>query len=123
MIRALLATLAPGPWIVGGHSNGGLQAVVAAEVAGLAGLVVVDVPLDPVAPRLLRSGQGFRRMPQPRWTSRDEAVAAFRLFPKDGDATPEALAHLGAHSVRPSEDGTWTTKFDWRYFRGRDLAS
>ena len=122
VIRGLLATLAPGPWLLVGHSNGGLQAVVVAsdDGIGLAGLVVVDVPLDPVAPRLLRSGQGFRRLPQPRWGSRDEAVGAFRLFPKDGDPSPETLAHLGAHSVRQAEDGTWTTKFDWRYFRGRD---
>ena len=27
----MLATLAPGPWVLGGHSNGGLQAAVEAE--------------------------------------------------------------------------------------------
>jgi pimeloyl-ACP methyl ester carboxylesterase len=99
-----------------------LQAVVIASetTRPLAGLVLVDVPADPMAPRLLRSGRGFRRFPQPRWTSHEEAVGAFRLFPRDGDASAEILATLGAHSVRETEDGTWTTKFDWRYFGGRD---
>ena len=68
----------------------------------------------------MRSGVGFRRMPQPRWTSRDEAVAAFRLLPRDGDPPAEALRHVAEHSVRETEDGAWTSKFDWRYFRGRD---
>jgi len=122
VIRDLLATLAPGRWTLGGHSNGGLQAVVvaAAGESPVAGLVVVDIPLDPGAERLMRSGVGFRRIPQPRWSSRDEAVAAFRLYPRDGDAPLDAIAHVASHSVRPETDGTWTSKFDWRWFRGRD---
>lgn len=122
VVRELLETLAPGPWTLGGHSNGGLQAVVVATEDGahIRRLVVVDIPMNPSEPRLVRSGVGFRRMPQPRWTSRDAAVAAFRLFPRDGDPRPEALRHVAEHSVRETEDGAWTSKFDWRYFRGRD---
>jgi pimeloyl-ACP methyl ester carboxylesterase len=122
VIRDLLSTLAPGPWTLGGHSNGGLQAVVvaAAGASPVARLVVVDIPLDPGAERLMRSGAGFRRIPQPRWSSRDDAVAAFRLYPRDGDAPPDAIAHVASHSVRAEPDGTWTSKFDWRWFRGRD---
>jgi len=127
VIRELLATLAPGPWTLGGHSNGGLQCVVAAAAGGLpvarldiGRLVLVDIPLDPGEQRLIRSGVGFRRIPQPRWTTRDEAVAAFRLFPRDGDVPADAIAHVAAHSVRVEPDGTWTSKFDWRWFRGRD---
>jgi len=122
VIRDLLATLGPGTWTLGGHSHGGLQCVVAVTEGGLPveRLVLVDVPRDPGGPRLVRSGQGFRRMPQPRWASRDEAVGAFKLFPRDGDAPAEALRHVAAHSVRPHDDATWTSKFDWRYFRERD---
>jgi len=121
VIRELLATLAPGPWSLGGHSNGGLLAVVTAtEGTPLARLVAVDIPLDPSGDRLVRSGKGFRRMPQPAWTSREEGVASFRLFPKDGDVPVETLRYIGAHSVREDGNGTWTSKFDWRYFRGRD---
>lgn len=125
VIHALLATLAPGPWVIGGHSNGGLLAVVAASEAGprVRGLVTVDIPADPVAPRLVRSGKGFRRMPQPRWTSREEAVRAFRLFPGDGDPAADAVRYVADHSVRADGDGTWTSKFDWRYFRGRDAEA
>jgi pimeloyl-ACP methyl ester carboxylesterase len=126
VIRDLLATLTggswTGQWTLCGHSNGGLQAVVVAAAGGspVARLVVVDIPLDPGAERLLRSGAGFRRIPQPRWSSRAEAVAAFRLYPRDGDAPPDAIAHVAAHSVRADSDGAWTSKFDWRWFRGRD---
>ena len=57
--------------------------------------------MNPVEHRLVRSGVGFRRMPQPRWTSRDEAVAAFRLFPRDGDrAGRGAAACRGALGAR-----------------------
>lgn len=122
VILALLATLGPTRWTLGGHSNGGLQGVVAAttDAVPVDRLLLVDVPRDPGGPHLVRSGQGFRRMPQPRWGSHDEAVAAFRLFPRDGEAPPEALRHVARHSVRAQDDGTWTSKFDWRYFRERD---
>ena len=125
VVRELLGLLAPGPWTLGGHSNGGLQCVVTASDGDVPvdRLVLVDIPLDPTGPRLVRSGSGFRRMPQPRWTSREEAVAAFRLFPRDGDAPADALRHVAAHSVRARDDGTWTSKFDWRYFRERDPAA
>ena len=122
VIRDLLATLAPGPWALGGHSNGGLQAVVLAAAGGVPidRLVLVDIPRDPGGERLVRSGSLFRRMPQPRWNSFDEGVSAFRLFPKDGDPPAGALRHVAETSVREQPDGTWTSKFDWRYFRERD---
>jgi pimeloyl-ACP methyl ester carboxylesterase len=122
VIRDLLATLAPGGWTLAGHSNGGLQCVVTVTEGDVPvdRLVLVDVPRDPGGARLMRSGQGFRRMPQPRWSSYAEAVAAFRLFPRDGDPPPDALRHVASHSVRARDDATWTSKFDWRYFRERD---
>jgi len=122
VVRELLATLAPGPWTLGGHSNGGLQCVVAVTEGDLPvdRLLLVEIPLDPSAQRLMRSGTVFRRMPQPRWSARAEAVDAFRLFPRDGDPPADAIRHVAAHSVRETADGAWTSKFDWRYFRGRD---
>lgn len=122
VIRALLRSLSPEPCILGGHSNGGLQAVVVAAAGDVAldRLVLVDIPRDPGGERLVRSGTLFRRMPQPRWRSFDEAVDAFRLFPKDGDPPADALRHVAETSVRQQPDGTWTSKFDWRYFRERD---
>jgi pimeloyl-ACP methyl ester carboxylesterase len=122
IVRDLLRALAPGPWTLGGHSNGGLQCVVVAtdgEVP-IARVILVDIPREPSAGRLGRSGDGFRRMPQPRWASRDEAIAAFRLFPRDGDPPADALRYVASHSVRQQADGTWTSKFDWGYFRERD---
>ena len=122
VIRGCLVSLGAGPWTLGGHSNGGLLAAVTASDApgAVARLVVIDIPLDPIGPRLVRSGTGFRRMPQPRWTSREEGVTAFRLFPRDGDPPADALRHVAEHSVREDGAGGWTSKFDWRYFRGRD---
>jgi len=121
VIAGLVDALASGPCTVGGHSNGGLLAVLAATDGVPVGrLVLVDIPLEPATPALLRSGQGFRRMPQPCWATRDEAVAAFRLYPRDGDPPADVLRHVAVHSIREREDGGWTSKFDWRYFRGRD---
>ena len=122
VVRELLATLASGPWALGGHSNGGLQCVAALSTGALPvdRLVLVDIPLDPGGARLGRSGIAFRRMAQPRWADRAEAVGAFRLYPRDGDPPADAIRHVAEHSVRPEPDGSWTSKFDWRYFRGRD---
>lgn len=122
VVRDLLATLAPGPWTLGGHSNGGLQAVMAvtAEALPVDRLVLVDIPFDPNTPRIRKSGALFKRMKQPRWATRAEAVAAFRFFPGDGDPPPDAVAHVAAHSVREQADGSWTSKFDWGYFQAGD---
>src|SRR5262249_39578899 len=46
VIGRLVETLAPGPWTLGGHSNGGLLAVLAAtDGVPVARLVLVDIPL------------------------------------------------------------------------------
>jgi len=122
VLRDLLATLAPGPWTLGGHSNGALQSVLAvtADRLPVERLVLIDIPFDPSAPRIAKTGTLLRRMAPPRWATRADAEAAFRFFPRDGEPSPEVTAHVAAHSVREQPDGSWATKFDWRYFQGTD---
>lgn len=121
IVQALLERLGPDRTTLGGHSHGALVATLVVTSEGLrpASIVLVDMPADPLAPRLVRSGAAFRRFPQPRWPTEEQAIAAFRLFPGDGAPDPGTLAYLGAHSIRPNGEGAWTSRFDWRYFRER----
>jgi len=114
-----LRTIDPGPWVLAGHSQGGLLAadLAARGLHPIAGLVLLDVPLHPASPRLRRTGEGFRRVPQIRWSSLDDAVRSFRPFPSPHRVPPEVLEAIGRVSFKPSGDGGWTSKFHWKVFQ------
>jgi pimeloyl-ACP methyl ester carboxylesterase len=113
------ATLCAGPWAIGGHSRGGLLAASLAATCEpwIRALVLVDVPAQPTDPRLVRAGRRFRAFTQPRFGSFDEAVRSFRVFPDHHRGAPAVIAHLARESVRRNSDGSYTTKFDWRFFQ------
>jgi pimeloyl-ACP methyl ester carboxylesterase len=103
------------------------SAVVAAAAGGLPGraarhrtLVLVDIPLDPGGSGSIRSGVGFRPHPA---AAVDDARRGRRGVPLVSRATATRRrrdrARRGALGA-PEPDGTWTSKFDWRWFRGRD---
>jgi pimeloyl-ACP methyl ester carboxylesterase len=111
--------LDPGPWSVAGHSQGGLLAAhLAARRPDLVvSLVLLDVPLHPGGPRLRRTGEALRKVPQLRWPSLDDAVRSFRPFPAPHRVPPDVLDHLARASFRPTGDGAWTSKFHWKTFQ------
>jgi pimeloyl-ACP methyl ester carboxylesterase len=97
-----------------GHSLGGVVATVAAaQVPGhIAALVIVDSRT-----RGGQSGARFMqrlaRMSHPRYRSREQGIAQYRLLPADSSAPAEILAQVAAHALRQDEsDGKWTLKFD-----------
>ncbi len=96
-----------------GHSLGGLVAVTAAARldASVRAVVTVDARTRP-SDLGLRSLHRLAQMPAPRWASRDDAVARFRLLPDDGDVRPELRAHVATHALRQDPQGAWTHKFD-----------
>jgi pimeloyl-ACP methyl ester carboxylesterase len=122
-VRAVAGRAAfPGPPVVVGHSMGGLVAVQAALDHGesLAGAVLVDAPLQRPDPE---SREGLRnpalRAPSV-YSTREEAVARFRLLPAQPLDHRFALEHVAAHSVHEVPGG-WTWKFDPVVFRRQRL--
>jgi pimeloyl-ACP methyl ester carboxylesterase len=101
-IETVMARLDPGPWILVGHSQGGLLAaeVATAGRARLAGMVLVDVPLEPRSPDLRRTGRALRRMPQIHYPTIEDAVRRFQPFPPKHRIPDDELRRLAAESFR-----------------------
>jgi pimeloyl-ACP methyl ester carboxylesterase len=120
-IRTVATELSSGPWVIGGHSQGALlSAALAARCEPwIRAVVLVDIPLRPRSPQLKRAGQRFRATTQPRFRTLEDALESFRVFPEPHRAAPEVVAHLARESVREEPDGSYTTKFDWRFFRSK----
>jgi len=111
------------PWILAGHSQGGLLAVHLATRGNvpLRELILVDVPLEPQSPSLQRAGQAFRRIPQIRYPSLDAAVQRFQPFPPQHHVPPAVLDYVARHSFKPAGDGDQlVAKFHWKSYQ-RDL--
>lgn len=107
-------------WLLAGHSQGGL---LAAEIAlagriPLAGLILVDAPLEPRSPELRRTGRALRRMPQISYPSLADAVRRFQPFPPRHHVPAEVLRRLAETSFRPTSDGRYTSRFHWQRFQG-----
>lgn len=123
-IEAVLREVEPGPWILAGHSQGGL---LAAEVATagrvpLAGLVLVDIPLEPRSPELMRTGRALRRMPQLHYRTLEDAVRRFQPYPPGHRIDAAELARLAETSFRGTDDGRFTSRFHWQRFQAEEDA-
>jgi pimeloyl-ACP methyl ester carboxylesterase len=116
-VVAVADQVAGGPALLAGHSLGGRVAVLAAAQGGpgrFPRLVLVDAPI--------RRPGGAMRPPVPprRSTPRvhptlEEAVAAFRLRPREPVADRELLTRVAANAYAPHPDG-WRLKADLRVF-------
>lgn len=118
-VEAAMHELAHRAWVVVGHSQGGLLGVHLATRgnARVVGLVLVDVPLHPTSPRLMRAGRAFHRIPQLRYPSLDDAVRRFQPFPTPHLIRADRLRYLARHSFRPTGDGGFTSKFHWKTYQ------
>src|SRR5262245_43408610 len=111
----LLGVMAALDWsraVVVGHSMGGHNALAfsAWHPERVRGLVVVDSRPAIPAERLEGLRQRGRRALHPHPTL-EEAVAAFRLLPRETVADPALLAHL-ARAGLVQRDGGWVYRFD-----------
>lgn len=115
--------LEAGPWVLIGHSQGGLLSVHLALRARmrLAGLVILDSPFEPRAPALVRSGKAFRRMPQLRYPSIEAAMRRFQPYPTPHLVPEEVLREIAEQSFKPCDDGErFVSRFHWKRFQADD---
>lgn len=120
--EAVAEAIDPGPWVLVGHSQGGLlsvQLALRARIA-VAALVVVDAPFDPRSPRLVRAGKGLRRIPQRRHPSLEAAVRGFQPYPPPHRVPPARLEELARASFKRDDDGQWTSRFHFKRLQADD---
>jgi pimeloyl-ACP methyl ester carboxylesterase len=111
-LAGVMDALGWGRMIVAGHSMGGHNAMsfAAWRPERVQALVVVDArPAIPPERLHLMHARG-RRVPR-RHASLAEAIAAFRLLPRETAAAPALLAHLARAGV-VERDGEWRYRFD-----------
>ncbi len=118
-VVAAMEILDPGPWVLVGHSQGGLLAadLASRRTASLRALVLLDIPLFLGTPAMRSAGDRLSRIPQMRWPSMDAAVSGFRPYPLPHRIAPPRLARLARTSFRPDGEGGFTSRFHWKVFR------
>jgi pimeloyl-ACP methyl ester carboxylesterase len=102
-----------------GHSFGGWVAMVYAGRASerIGALAVLDSRAS-IGVRSARMLEALRKLPHARYATRDEAIARFRLLPSDTTADPIRLAHVAAHGIVATADGSYLPRFDRRALAG-----
>ena len=118
-VEEVMRRLSPLPWVVAGHSQGGLLAVhlTARGNVPIRELILLDVPLEPQSPSLQRAGRAFQRIPQLRYPTLEQAMRRFQPFPPAHRVPPAVLDYLARHSFKPIDDGALTSKFHWKSYQ------
>lgn len=118
-IEEVCRALSAEPWILVGHSQGGIFSVPIAQRAKLRvrALVLLDIPFDPHAPALQRTGRRLKRVPQIRYPDAATAQRGFQPYPLPHRASEDVCAYLAQHSFRQEADGGWISKFHWARMR------
>ena len=108
------------PFVVG-HSMGGWVAAATGARHGsdVAGIVVVDSPLNDQAPEEAERARRLRRGRRVH-PDRASALARFRTLPEQEVLLPYVRRHIAEGSIRPV-DGGWAWKFDVHRFAERLL--
>jgi pimeloyl-ACP methyl ester carboxylesterase len=119
-IESACTQLDPGPWIMLGHSQGGILSVPIAlrDRLALRALILLDIPFDPMAPKLRQTGARLSRVPQIRYPSWEAATRGFQPYPLPHKASNAVVDHLARHSFRASDEGGFLSKFHWARMRG-----
>jgi len=101
--------------ILVGHSMGGhtVLAYACEHADRLRAMVAIDAPqtYSELAVNFLR---GVGERPVRRFDSLEQALANFRLMPRETIASKELLEEVGRKSFKQLADGFWTHKFDRR---------
>lgn len=110
------------PPVLVGHSMGGFVAMAAAAHHGdsLAGAILVDSPVRRPDPES-QEGRGGRMFRQPKaYPDLATAVSHFHLVPPQPPPAAYVLDRVARHSLRRTDEGAWTWKFDPGLFAHRD---
>jgi pimeloyl-ACP methyl ester carboxylesterase len=107
--------------IVAGHSMGGIAvAAFTQEYPQMArAAIVIDVAVTST-PRRNRFLYRLKALPTVNYPDMETAIARFRLLPKDGDIASETIEEIARRSLRQTDDGRYTLKFDRDSFYGGD---
>lgn len=115
-VASLVRTAVRGPFVLAGHSLGGL--VVLEYAAARRGpepqaVIVMDAS-GRIEARAARMMKGLQRLPHAEHRSLEEAVASFRLMTDHTTAPEEVVRHVARHAFSPGPDGLWRLRFDRR---------
>jgi pimeloyl-ACP methyl ester carboxylesterase len=104
-----------GPPILVGHSMGAHNVLVyaAAHADKLRGIIAIDSPPDysQMSVDFLRK---YAERPARRFGSLDEAVANFKVLPRETLADKQILEHVARKTYKQLDDGAWIHKIDRR---------
>ena len=116
------AGIARPPTVIG-HSMGGFVTLRLAKLAGdqIEGAVVVDSPVQDLAPEEHVAQDHHAFWPLHVYPSREAALARFKPLP-DQPTLGYIRDHVAQTSIKPVNGG-WTWKFDPRVFARRDVSS
>jgi len=98
-----------------GHSMGGhnVMAYAAEHPEKLRAMIAIDAPADYPA-RAVEMLRKFSERPGRRFKSIEEAMASFKMVPRETLAKPEVLAHGARHTFKQTPEGEWIHKLDRR---------
>jgi pimeloyl-ACP methyl ester carboxylesterase len=120
-LARLIETLGLERPIVAGHSMGGIAvAAFTREYPRMArAAIVIDIAVTST-PRRNRFLYRLKALPTVNYPDLETAIARFRLLPKDGEIAHEVIEEIARRSLRRTEDGCYTMKFDRESFYGGD---
>jgi pimeloyl-ACP methyl ester carboxylesterase len=120
-LARLIDTLSLERPIVAGHSMGGIAVTAFTRDYPLMARAAIAVDIA------VRSSRGRDRLlhrlkvlPTVNYPDLETAVARYRLMPNEGGIAPEIMAEIARRSVRRTDDGRYTMKFDRESFHGGD---
>jgi pimeloyl-ACP methyl ester carboxylesterase len=120
-LARLIETIGVERPIVAGHSMGGIAvAAFTREYPRMArAAIVIDIAVTST-PQRNRFLYRLKALPTVNYPNLETAIARFRLLPKDGEIAREVIEEIARRSLRRTDDGCYTMKFDRESFYGGD---
>ena len=115
-VHGLLEIIAPRRVVLIGHSMGGRVATwfAAHHPERVRGLALLDTRMAGLKPERVDQWRGFTIGNGPRrvYSTREQALAAFRLIPPESGIAPGVIADLAAHAIVQLGPQEWALRFD-----------